>query len=229
MKKCIILANGKSPKKSVITFFGKNGFKTIICADGGANSALKLGITPDFIIGDLDSVSSKALKSFKSKSKIIKIKRQNDTDVEKCLKFAIKSGYNEVVLMGATGDRLDHTFCNLGIVLKFFYKIKIILIAENSMLIPYKGNVKLKTVPGETISIYGIDSKTKITSAGLKYSLKDDSLPFGERESTSNVAEKETVKLKIKGGIIFVIRDFNTIKKNNLFQSVILGNNFPRK
>ena len=41
MKKCIILANGKPPKKSVITFFQKGGYNKLICADGGANSALE--------------------------------------------------------------------------------------------------------------------------------------------------------------------------------------------
>ncbi len=229
MKKCIILANGKPPKKSAITYFKKNEFKTLICADGGANSALKLGIIPDYIIGDLDSASSKTLNAFKSKSRIIKIKRQNDTDVEKCLKFAIKSGCKEVVLMGATGNRLDHTFCNLGIVLKFFLKLKIILIAEDSVLIPYSGNVELKTLPGETISVYGIDSETKITSSGLKYPLKNIALPFGEKESTSNVAEKEIVKLRIKDGVIFIVRDFYKLKKNNFFESAISENNYSNR
>ena len=54
MKKCIIIANGKSPSKKVVNYFLEKGFNTIICADGGANSAKKLGIIPDFIIGDFD-------------------------------------------------------------------------------------------------------------------------------------------------------------------------------
>ena len=224
MKKCIILANGKSPKKNIISLFKKRGFDALICADGGANSAMKMNLIPDVIIGDLDSISTKALHEFRSVSKVVEIKRQNDTDVEKCLKNAINEGFDEVLLMGVTGNRLDHTFCNLGIILKFFHKIKIILIAEDSLLIPYSGYVELKTVPGETISIYGIDSKTKITSSGLMYTLKNISLPFGKKESTSNVAEKEIVQLKINGGIIFVIRDFNTLKKNNLFGFALLEN-----
>ncbi len=77
-------------------------------------------LVPDVIIGDLDSISAEALKEFKSVSKIIRLKRQNDTDVEKCLKYAISHKYDEALLVGATGNRLDHTFCNLGIVLKFF-------------------------------------------------------------------------------------------------------------
>jgi len=91
MKKCIILANGKPPKKSIITFFQRRGYKKLICADGGSNSALHMKLVPDVIIGDFDSISSNALKEFKYVSKIIQIKRQNDTDVEKCLKYAIKN------------------------------------------------------------------------------------------------------------------------------------------
>jgi len=217
LKKCIILANGKPPQKSVIKFLMRKNFDTLICADGGSNSAKKLNLIPDFIIGDLDSSKESTLKFFNKKSKIIRIKRQNDTDVEKCLKFAIKNKASEALLLGVTGDRLDHTFCNIGIVLKFFSKIKLSIVAENSFLTAYKNKVELKTIPGETISIYGFDSKTKIISKGLRFPLKNIALPFGERESTSNVAISNKVSLKISGGIIFVVRDYNVMKKNDLF------------
>jgi thiamine pyrophosphokinase len=218
LKKCIILANGKPPRKSVITFFQKNGLDTLLCADGGANSALRLGLTPDYIIGDLDSISKEAIKKFKNSSKILQYKRQNDTDVEKCLKFAIINKFSEALLIGVTGNRLDHTICNLGIVLKFFSKIKLSLLAENSYLKPYAGYVRLKTQKGEIISLYGFDKKTKITSKGLKYQLKNISLPFGEKESTSNVSTSNYILLKIRNGIIFIIRDFNVMKKNDLIE-----------
>ena len=218
MKKCIILANGKPPSKNVITYFQKNGFETLICADGGANSALKLGLIPDYIIGDLDSTDKAVLNNFKTKSTIINYKRQTDTDVEKCLKFALKNKFKEALLVGVTGNRLDHTFCNLGIVFKFFHQINISLVAENSYLKPYTGKQELKTFKGETISLYGFDRKTKITSKGLKYPLKDVSLSFGEKESTSNIATSNLLQLTISSGIIFVIRDFNRMKKYDLFK-----------
>lgn len=217
MKKCIILANGKPPKKSLISFFQRKGLNKLICADGGANSALKMKLVPDVIIGDLDSIYPKALKEFKSLSKIIKLNRQNDTDVEKCLKYAISKNFDEALLVGVSGNRLDHTFCNIGIVLKFFWKIDLSLIAENSFLKPYQGKIKLKTIPGETISIYGFDRKTKISSKGLMYPLKKVALPFGERESTSNIATGNEVELRINGGVAFVIRDVNLMMANDLF------------
>lgn len=217
MKKCIIIANGKSPSKNVVKYFYPKGFNTIICADGGANSARKIGIIPDFIIGDLDSVTLSTLKYFDKKSTIMQFKRQNDTDVEKCLKFAIKKKFDEVVLLGVTGNRLDHTICNLGIVIKFFDKIIVHISAEDSFLSAYNKSVVIKSKINETISLYAFDEHTFITSKGLKYPLKNSNLAFGEKESTSNVATLERIELIISGGIVFIIRDYNFMKKNDLF------------
>jgi thiamine pyrophosphokinase len=216
MKKCIILANGKPPKKRIITFFQNRGYNKLICADGGANSALKMRLLPDIIIGDLDSISQKALNHFRNESKIIQLKRQNDTDVEKCIKYAVAKGFDEVLLTGVTGNRLDHTFCNLGIVLKFFESIDLSLVSGNSFLKPYNGKIKLSTHPGETISIYGFNKKTKITSKGLKYPLSKTALLFGERESTSNIATGNEVDMNITGGLVFVIRDVKLKMKYGL-------------
>ncbi|MAT56800.1 MAG: thiamine diphosphokinase [Ignavibacteriae bacterium] len=218
MEKCLILANGQYPNKKEILYLKKNGFDKIICADGGANSAFKLNIIPDLIIGDLDSIEEHILNYYEPKTKIKKIKRQNDTDVEKALKYAISKNCREVILLGATGDRLDHSFCNLGIALKFDDKIKINVLHQKSYLSVKTGTVNLKTIPKEIISLYGFDSKTKITSKGLKYELTDEALPFGKRESTSNQAVGTEVNLKIKGGKIFIIREFEALKKNDFFK-----------
>lgn len=216
MKKCIVLANGDKPKKSVVAFLKKKGYTTLICADGGANSAKKLNLIPDYIIGDLDSIEVSTKEFYSNKCSIIEIKRQNDTDVEKCLKFAVKQGFDEAILLGATGSRLDHSFCNLGIVLKFFKQIKIKILHENSLLEAVEGNISFTTSLNEVISLYGFDRKTTILSKGLKYKLDNIALPFGETDGTSNVALGNRVTLKIKRGRIFLIRDFAAMKKNDL-------------
>lgn len=218
MKKCIIVANGEKPKKSVLKYFRLKEYEPLIAADGGANNLYRMNIKPDVIIGDFDSIDTTVLYFYKKKSniKIMHIKRQTDTDVEKCLKYAVKIKCKEVILLSATGNRLDHSFCNLGIVLKYFDKIKIRLIHGESILTAYKGEVKLKTIPGEVISIYGFDHKTKIKSLGLKYPLKNIALPFGKMDSTSNEATGSEVSLKISKGVIFVIRNFDVMRKNGL-------------
>ena len=217
MKKCIILANGRPPEKQVFEYLNSKGLNYLICADGGANSAKEMGLTPNVIIGDLDSAESSVLDFYKNSSKIIKIKSQNDTDVEKALKYVIKNGYTEAVLLGGTGDRLDHSFCNLGIVFKLYDKIKIYLVSEQSILTAHEKKVEFNTVKGETVSLYGFNDKTKITTEGLKFKLNNEPLPFGVSEGTSNVAKGKKVVLKIRNGRIFVIRNFNFMMDNDLF------------
>ncbi len=216
MKKCIVLANGQPPSKKVFDYLNSIGYDKLICADGGANSAFKFEFVPDYIIGDLDSIKPEIYDYYYDKCEIIQISRQNDTDVEKCLKFAYKNKFKDIILLGATGDRLDHSFCNLGITLKFFDKVRIRVIHQRSILSVHQGVATLKTIPGETISIYGLDTKTKFESEELKYPLKNFSLPFGTKESTSNIAITNEVHLKINGGKAFVIRDFNVMRKNGL-------------
>lgn len=220
MKKCLIIANGKSPTKKIIEYFIKKGFTSLICADGGANSARKLNLLPDFIIGDLDSITDDNLKYYSKKVSIIKYKRQNDTDVDKSIKFAIKNKFAQIILLGVTGDRLDHTICNLGMVIKYLNKIKIFIAAEKSFLIPVRDQISFISKPGEIFSIYAFDDKTKISSTGLKYKLNNTTLPFGLRESTSNVSISENVTFKVKNGVAFVIRELQSIIKYDLFQSI---------
>lgn len=217
MKKCIILGNGEAPSKKVFEILKSSGYSTLFCADGGANTALRLGLIPEFIIGDFDSIKPDALSSFKLKSRLIKLTRQNDTDIEKCIKHAYRRKYDRVILVGATGDRLDHSFCNLGVALKYFDKIRIEILHKESILRVMTGESILQTLPGETVSIYGFDEKTKIVTKGLKYNLKGQSLPFGKRESTSNIALGAAVKLKIMHGKMFVIRNFKLLVDNDLF------------
>ncbi len=214
MKKCLIWANGNSPRKKIILRLIQKGYGTIICADGGANSAFNKGIDPDVIIGDFDSLNDSVRKAFERTSKLIHYTRQNDTDVEKAVKYAIGKKFERAVLIGATGNRLDHSFNNIGLLLKYFEKIKIILVHEQSAAYVITGRVKFPAETGETISVYGFDEKTRIKSKGLKYPLGNIPLPFGVKDGTSNLATSKSVSLEVDGGKILIVRELNLLLKH---------------
>jgi thiamine pyrophosphokinase len=216
-KKCIILANGAAPEKGVVKFLSDKGYETLIAADGGANTARALKLVPDYIVGDLDSAEKETLEYFENQSSVCKIARQDDTDVEKCIKFAIRKKMTDAVLLGVIGDRLDHSFCNLGIAYRYSYKINLIILSGKSMMTVITGDYQFPSVKGEVISMYGIDGQTRVTTSGLKYPVKYSALEFGVKESTSNVATGSQVKLHVLGGKIFLIRDFETVKMYDLF------------
>jgi thiamine pyrophosphokinase len=212
--KCIIFGNGSPPQKAQLEYLMNSGYSTLICADGGAEKIREYGMIPDVIIGDFDSVTADTLEFFRDKVKIMQYRRQNDTDIEKSIKYAASKGFTEAVLTAVTGDRLDHSFCNLGVVLKFRGMLKLSILSFRSVLTVITGVSEFATEPGETISVYGLDSSTVFSSRGLKYRLNKVTLPFGLRESTSNVATGKKVKLIVEGGAAFLVRDFNTMRRN---------------
>ena len=205
MKRALILANGKSPDKRL---FQKHiaSADWFICADGGANTAVRLGCTPDLIIGDLDSIEQKTLAVFKNIN-VKKVKDQNSTDLEKALKAAIQKGYKEIVVAGATGKRLDHAIGNLSALAKFSNKAHITFIDGLGKYIAVRLSIKLNLPAGTVISLLPLSRCSGIVTKGLKWNLKNEALELGVRESTSNVVVSSPVNIKVKKGnlIAFIV------------------------
>jgi thiamine pyrophosphokinase len=207
MKKIILIANGSKFDLNVFEKIRSLGYSDIACADGGSNIAFDYKIVPNFIIGDLDSIKEEVYDFYKSQTKIIKFKRQSDTDVEKALKYLYKLGYNDVVIFSGTGDRLDHTIGILSILIKFSDKLKLSLIHGINILSVISGENEFNVTIGETISLFAFNEGTKILTKGLKYPLNNETLVFGQRESISNVAIKSKIKISVNNGVIFFIRE----------------------
>ncbi len=213
-KKALILGNGKLPGKNTIKYLISQGYDFIIAADGGANIAYKLGLLPDLVVGDFDSILPEIREYYSELTEVKYVKRQTDTDIEKAIKYAIAKKFDEAILLGASGDRLDHSFCNIGNILKYKGKIDVALLHEKTIAFVYDKPVCFPTEKGETISLYGIDDKTLITTRGLKFPLKKEPLPFGIRGGTSNEAVSNEVCLEIENGKIIVMREFKIVRKN---------------
>jgi len=213
-KKTLIIGNGKLPGKNVIKYLISQGYDFLIAADGGANNAYKMSLIPNLIIGDFDSILPEIREYYSSLTEVKYVKRQTDTDIEKALKSAISRKFDKAILIGASGDRLDHSFCNIGNMLKYKGKIDVALLHEKTIAFVYDNDVCFPAEKGETISLYGTDDKTLITTHGLKFPLKKESLPFGVRGGTSNEAVRNEVCLEIENGKIIVMREFKILKKN---------------
>jgi thiamine pyrophosphokinase len=87
----------------------------IIAADGGAIHLKEISVNPDLIIGDLDSIDVASKKFFTARDIHVQTypRKKDMTDTELCLEYAVSQGADEVVLMGCTGHRLDHTLANV--------------------------------------------------------------------------------------------------------------------
>ena len=104
-KKCYIVGAGDNSG----TNFVKRENEYVIAADGGLEVLKEIGITPDLIMGDFDSLGYVPKGENVIKHKVEK----DDTDMMLAVKSAIDMGYDFIEIFGGTGGRPDHTIANI--------------------------------------------------------------------------------------------------------------------
>ena len=136
--KAFIISNGQmSNNDFYLNLFKEQRPDYVICADGGANHLKKLGIIPNTIIGDLDSISIKDLEYYKNlEVEIIKYPTKKDeTDTQLAIQYATTLPIKEIVLLGVIGDRIDHSLGNIYLMEDIVLKgLRVSIINENNIV-----------------------------------------------------------------------------------------------
>ncbi len=169
---------------------------TIIGVDGGADSLAKIGVTPDYVIGDLDSIID-PIKYGKS-STVIRVAEQDTTDFEKALIYFDAPLY---LCIGFTGSRFDHTIEVLHIFTKFRNKT-IICFHYNDLIFVVPNDWKPKLSVGTRVSLFPIEPTNIHSTTGLKYSATGLNLVMGSIISTSNEAISNQIEVKYDKGLL---------------------------
>ena len=114
----LIVCGGKIDKEFGLNEIKTDGIDAIIAADSGMDFLYENSVTPDIIVGDFDSATTKALEFFERKGQT-EIHRLNpikdDTDTEYAIRLAISEGARSIVMLGATGSRIDHVLGNISL------------------------------------------------------------------------------------------------------------------
>lgn len=172
----------------------------IICADGGYNHALKMGIDIDVLLGDFDSASN-----FESvKDRIEYPKRKDFTDGELAVMYATEQGYEDIVLIAMTGDRFDHTVTDVLLLNKCKNGV---VIDDNNEIYLLKDTLCLTGKKGQTVSIIPINGDAEgIVTEGLEYPLRNETLYFASSRGVSNVMLFDKCTISLKRGMALVIK-----------------------
>lgn len=186
----------------------------IISADGASNALFKMGLSPDYLVGDMDSIEDKVLSYFKEEGKevIIFPREKNQTDTEIAIDFAKDRGFKEVILLGALGNRIDHTLGNIGLL--FYGREKSIEItimdSKNKMYLLKEGGNILKTNKDQIVSFIAFAGDVKgITLKGFKYPLIDYDLQVGSSRCISNIAVSKEPSVEVKKGFLIAIESMD--------------------
>lgn len=176
----------------------------IIAADGGYSHLKKLGITPDFILGDFDSLT----ESLPDNCEIYKADvRKDDTDMMLAVKKALSMGYNDITLCGALGGRLDHTFANIQ-TLEYIavHGGKGRLFSEdNIVMLQTEGHTEYRRIEGMYFSIFALTDTVVVTTRGTEYDLDEYTLTRDFPLGVSNEICGESAVCEVKSGKLLVI------------------------
>ena len=200
----IILANGNFPKHEIPLGFLCNA-EQIICCDGATQSLLNVGLKPNFIIGDLDSISEEIKKQFAS---ILLYRAEQETnDLTKAVQFCWENNRTEITILGATGKREDHTLGNLSLLTDYAEKVNVQLLTDDGVFIPLLKTSILESYPGEQISIFSLNSETLFTFHNLLYPVENRKLTSWWQASL-NEAETDNFTISFDKGKVLVFREY---------------------
>lgn len=179
----------------------------IIAADGGYDSLKKRGYTPDLLIGDFDSIMSDIPDGIRT---LKHPKEKDETDMFLAYYEGVKLGYDEFVMLGATGGRLDHTYANLSLLLYAKeHGHNVTVIDERNVILCLKNEaITLTGEKGATLSVFAFGSEAHgVTLKGTKYEVENTSLSPNFPLGVSNEFTDTPAHISVTDGALLIIAE----------------------
>ncbi len=179
------------------------GFDAIICADGGLLIAEKLGLSPDYLIGDYDSMDAP------EDGNIIALPMEKDmTDTEAAIDLAVEKGFERITVLGGLGGRFDHTMGNIGMLAKYCGKLQHLAFVDgqNYIFMMEPGTI---TIPKNAFDYLGIISygsqAENVTLKGVKFPLTNHLLTNDTSLGVSNEILSDEAEISFTAGKLLII------------------------
>ena len=179
---------------------------TLIAADGGAMHCRRLGVQPDTIVGDLDSLPPAEVDYWRGKGVDFKRfdHRKDETDLELALLLAQDLEMDEAVVLGAFGNRWDHTFAN--VFLSAYHNLGHLNVTfwhDGMWLYLVRQTRQIHGQPGQIVSLLPLKGDAHgVSTEGLDYPLDDETLIFGASRGVSNVLLGQTAMVSLREGML---------------------------
>lgn len=179
----------------------------LIAADGGAEHLARVDKRPDYLIGDLDSVTD-ATRRWIGEERVIMRPDQDQTDLEKALAFVLqRQKAGAVVVLGALGRRIDHLIGNIGLLARLRLGRRLVYRDPRVEAFATEVPVELPAEIGETWSFVTFDPAVRVTLRGVQWPVTSRALDAGTFPSISNRATESIVHVIPEDGPVVVIRN----------------------
>ena len=182
-RKAVILAAGEFPRKPYPLFLLEEA-DIIVCCDSAAEGfRAHFGERrrPDAVIGDMDSIPADIRALYADR--LVPVSEQDDNDQTKALNYLLEhfDDLGEIIILGATGKREDHTIGNLSLLMEYartrgidgLSSPSIRLVSDYSEAFAILDSCTLFVGEGRAISVFSPDNSLRIRSQGLQWPLDD--------------------------------------------------------
>ena len=151
------MANGSFPQTALPLRLLHEASVVIAC-DGAVEALDKTGITPAAVVAD----------------RIHIVEDQEINDLTKSVRFAHRSGQQEVLILGATGLREDHTLGNISLLMDYaplFRRIE--MLSDYGLFTPIRQTTTLTSKPGTQVSLFSLAPSGTISTTGLRWPIRN--------------------------------------------------------
>lgn len=208
--KALIISNGSINNKQFHKEVIENQeFDFILCADGGIRLAKELNIIPHMILGDFDSLEKSDINFIETNR--IETKRypaeKNETDTEIALDYLIEMGYDNIILLGCIGSRIDHTLANIYLLKKALYLgITAKIIDDKNIIYLINNHTNIENKKDSIVSLLPFsDVVMGVTTYGLYYPLNNAQLLKEKSRGISNIIIENQAQVQINQGELLII------------------------
>jgi len=182
----------------------------IYAVDGGLRVAEAAGVIPEYLVGDFDTADDALVSRYEKKCITIRHMPEKDaTDTELAVDEALNRGAGKIVLLGATGTRMDHTLANVHMLYRIMKQGKTaVLWDENNRITMHNKPFvcKRSEMFGNYVSFLPFFGEvTGVTLKGFKYPLFGKTLTAGISLGISNEAKEDEMQVYFESGYLLMI------------------------
>ncbi|HLE79510.1 MAG TPA: thiamine diphosphokinase [Candidatus Limnocylindrales bacterium] len=220
--RAIVVADGAHPTRAALDAAWPDwdaGTDLVVAADGGARLADALGLPIHRWVGDGDSLGETGLAELRRRGVPIELASpdKDESDTELGLLTAVGAGARRVTIIGALGGlRPDHALANvalLGHPAAAGCELQILdPIARIRLLDGASGRLDLAGRVGDLVSLIPLEAVDGVTTTGLRFPLRDDTLIVGPARGISNIRAASDASVSIRSGRLLVIEAPATLR-----------------
>ena len=204
----IIFANGDLPNlEKARTLLRSDDF--ILCADSGTRHALALGLTPNMVIGDLDSISKDERRKIDDAGvEVVEFPAdKNEIDLELAIEHAVSLAPDQILILAALGGRMDQTLANIALLSNLqlaTYDIKLTDGVEEIFFC--RDQAKVEGRSGDIVSLIPWQGEvTGVFTENLRWHLHHETLYPEKTRGISNEMTADIATVQIRSGLLLII------------------------